>query len=348
MKFMKINEAIEGDYIETKNDNLFFDVKGVLHPNDRKICFLRFFPNNDGERIKSGISYKKIYQINNRFDILREFYPNYIFYSKELDLEIQGVKLEDIKTIHTPRMFYKKLLEKNNLSSLKKCALELCDLFIGEGTLSENSLGITGSMMVGLNTEDSDIDLIIYGTENSIEFQNRLEKIFSNSKKCRKYDLDDYRSHFKWRFGGSDINFEDFLKSEQRKKHQGKYNNRDFFIRYIKSPKDWGGSFYDYKYKNCGRIKLKAKIIDSEDSIFTPCTYKIDPLSIIEKRRNSNNVNIKDITEIVSFRGRYCEQARDGELILAEGKLEKVSFKNKLEYSRILLTDPTQDKMIII
>lgn len=345
---MKINEAIEGDYIETKNDNLFFDVKGILHPNDKKICFLRFFPDNDGERIINGISYKKIYQINNRFDILREFYPKYIFYSKELDLEIQGVKLEDIKSIHTPKMFYKKLLEKYNLSGLEKCTLELCDLFIGEGTLSENSLGITGSMMVGLNTEDSDIDLIIYGTENSIEFQNRLEKIFSNSKKCRKYNLDEYRSHFKWRFGGSDIIFEDFLKSEQRKQHQGKYNNRDFFIRYIKSPKDWGGSFYDYKYKNCGRIKLKAKIIDSENSIFTPCTYKIDPLSIIEKRRNSNNVNIKDITEIVSFRGRYCEQARDGELILAEGKLEKVSFKNKLEYSRILLTDPTQDKMIII
>lgn len=345
---MNINMAIEGDYIETNIDNLFFDVKGILHPNDRKICFLRFFPDNDGERIKNGIRYKKIYQINNRFDILREYYPNFIFFSKELDLEIQGVKLEDIKTIHTPRMFYKKLLEKNNLSSLEKYALELCDLFISERTLSENSLGITGSMMVGLNTEDSDIDLIIYGTENSIEFQNRLDNIFNTSNKCRKYKLDEYRSHFKWRFGGSDIKFEDFLKSEQRKKHQGKYNNIDFFIRYIKSPKDWGGSFYDYKFKNCGRIKLKAKIIDSENSIFTPCTYKIDPLNIIGNKRSLNNINMKEINEIVSFRGRYCEQARDGEKIMAEGKLEKVSFKNKSEHFRILLTDPTQDQMIII
>lgn len=345
---MNINEAIEGDYIETKNNNLYFDVKGILHPNDRKVCFLRFFPDNDGEREKNGITYKKIYQINTRFDFLREFYPAYIFYSKELDIEIQGVKLEDIKTVHTPRVFYKSILEKNNLSGLEKSSLKLCDLFISEGTLSENSIGITGSTMIGLNTEDSDIDLIIYGTEISIEFQKQLENIFNTSNKCRKYNLDEYKAHFKWRFGGSDIKFEDFLQSEQRKKHQGKFNNIDFFIRYIKSPKDWEGSFYDYRFKNCGRIKLKANIIDSEDSIFTPCTYKIDPFAIIETSKHLNNVNIKEITEIVSFRGRYCEQAREGELVFAEGKLEKVIFKNKLEYFRILLTDQTQDKMIII
>ncbi len=345
---MNINEAIEGDYIETKDNNLFFDVKGLLHPKNRRICFLRFFPDRDGKRIKNGIHYKKIYQINNRFDILREFYPNYIFHSKELDLELQGVKLEDIKAVHTPRMFYRSLLEKKNLSSLENNSLKLCELFNSEGTLSENSMGITGSTMVGLNTEDSDIDLILYGTEISIEFQKRLEKIFITSKKCRKYNLDEYKSHFKWRFGGADIKFEDFLKSERRKQHQGKFNNIDFYIRYIKSPKDWGGSFYDYRYKNCGRIKLKAKIIESENSIFTPCTYKINPLNIIEEKGNSNHAKIEDINEIASFRGRYCEQARDGEMIFAEGKLEKVSFKNKLEYSRILLTDPTQDKMIII
>ena len=74
------------------------------------------------------------------------------------------------------------------------------------------------------------------------------------------YNLEEYKTHYKWRVGGSDISFVDFLKSEKRKLHQGKFQGTDFFIRYIKSPEDWNGTYYDYKFKNLGWIKIKAKI----------------------------------------------------------------------------------------
>lgn len=348
MKFMKIIEGIEGDYIETKKTHLFFDVKGLLHPNERKISFLRFFPHPKGSRIKNNVSFKKIYKLSDRYTFLRENYPNYLFFSKEFDLEVQGVRNEDIKMIYSPRKFLKELIKKDQVTRSENLSRELCEFFISEGNLSENSLGITGSLMVGLNTDDSDIDLIIYGTENSIEFQKTLTTILKNSKMCRKYNMGEYKTHYKWRFGGSEIPFESFLKSEQRKLHQGKYKNVDFFIRYIKSPEDWGGNFYDYQYNNYGRIKLRAEIMDSKDSIFTPCSYKISPRKILENGIYPKNINIKNISEIASFRGRFCEQVKDGEMVLVEGKLEKVSFQNKQEYFRILLSDPLQDKLIII
>ena len=109
-----------------------------------------------------------------------------------------------------------------------------------------------------------------------------------------------------------------------------------------------GKGIFDYQYKNVGRIKLKVDIIDSKDSIFTPCSYKINPIKILKSDIKPNTVNIKDINEINSFRGRFCEQARKGEKVFVEGKLEKVNFKNELEYFRILLSDPINDKMIII
>ncbi|UCD00498.1 MAG: nucleotidyltransferase domain-containing protein [Promethearchaeota archaeon] len=345
---MEIIEGIEGDYIKTKNDNLFFDVKGLLHPNDYVICYLRFFPHPDGERIKNSISYKKVYNLNERYTLLRENFPKYLFFSKELDLEVQGVKKEEIKKVYTPRNTFKKLLDKNKLSYIEKNSISLCKLLIDEGNLSDNSIGITGSIMIGLNTEDSDIDIIIYGTETSLKFQEKLEQIFKKSNKIRKYNIDEYRSHYDWRVGGSNIPFEHFLKSEQRKQHQGKFKDHDFFIRYIKSTRDWKGSFYDYKYKNLGRIRLKAEIIDSRNSIFTPCSYKINSIKILEGSTNSNNINIGDINEINSFRGRFCEQARENEKVLVEGKLERVIFNKEIEYYRILLNDPIHDRMIII
>ncbi len=346
---MNFIEGIEGDYIETKNNNLFFDVKGLLHPNDRKICFLRFYPDPDGDRVKNDISFTKVYDLNQRYSYLKENFPEYLFHSKELDIELQGVLNDDIKKIHTPRDYFKKLSTKeNNISILETHSLKLCELFIQEGGLPKNSIGISGSPMVGLNKEDSDIDLIIYGTKECLEFQNRLKKILESSKICRKYTSDEYKIHFKNRFGGSNLTFEEFIRSEKNKLHQGKYNGIEYFIRYIKSPEDWEGKFYDYNYKNCGRIEIKAEIIESNDSIFTPCTYKIKVQKIIDENVNIKELNIKDIHEVSSFRGRYCEQALKGNNVFVEGKLEQVSYKDEKSYYRILLTDQKRDRMILV
>ena len=345
---MDFIEGIEGDYIETKKNSLFFDVKGLLHPTGKKICFLRFYPDPNGDRVRNGISYKKIYDLNKRYSFLKENFPNYLFYSKELDLELQGVNLQDIKKIYTPRDYFKSLDEKNNATDIEEKALNLCNLLINEGGLPKDSIGVSGSPMIGLNKANSDIDLIIYGTDECLDFQNRLKQILDSSKICRMYTLEEYKIHFKNRFEGSNLTFEEFLSSEKNKLHQGIYNGIEFFIRYIKSPEDWQGNFYDYRYKNCGRIEIKAEIINSTDSIFTPCTYNIKVKNIIEEKASTKELNIKDITEVSSFRGRYCEQAIKGDNVLIEGKLERVSFKNEKEYYRILLTDQEQDRMILV
>ena len=127
------------------------------------------------------------------------------------------------------------------------------------------------------------------------------------------------------------------------------FNGFEFFIRYIKSPEDWQGSFYDYKYKNCGRIKLKALIIDDKNSIFTPCSYKINVIKIIESDIPQSRMHLNDISAINSFRGRFCEHAKKGEKILVEGKLEEIFIEgnDKKKYYRILLSDQVQDKMLL-
>ncbi|TFG26853.1 MAG: hypothetical protein EU532_08880, partial [Promethearchaeota archaeon] len=292
--------------------------------------------------------YKKLYDLKERYSFLRNNFPRYLFFSKELDLELQGVLNDDIKKIYSPREYFKKLREKNTLTPLEKYSKELCELFIKDGNLPENSIGITGSSMVNLAKEDSDIDLIIYGTENSLQFQEKLKSIFNKSNNCNPYNLDEFKAHYNWRAGGSGITFNDFLKSEKRKLHQGKFFGLDFFIRYIKSPKDWKDNYYDYKYKNCGRIKFKAEVTDSINSIFTPCSYKIHVIDLLENSQIYSKIDLSRLREINSFRGRFCEQALKGEKVIVEGKLEKVFYKDTEEYYRILLEDQVSDKMIIL
>jgi len=345
---MKIPEGIEGDYLETKENQLFFDIKGYHHPHDRKICFLRFFPDPNGERIKEGKRFKKIYSLDERYLKIREEYPQFLFFSNELDIELQGVENKDIKKIYTPREFYTALNMRSDLSKIEHHSKSLCELLITDGSVSEDAIGISGSPMIGLSKDDSDIDIIIYGTNVSLELQDKLKTILFTPNYCRGYILSEFKTHYNWRAGGSGVSFENFLRSEKRKLHQGKFHGIDFFIRYIKSPGDWNGSFYDYKFKNLGRIKIKAKIIDSTNSIFTPCSYKIDVLKVIETKIIGNNISLNNLSEISSFRGRFCEQAIKGESVLVEGKLEEVRFKGSITHLRILLTHQIHDKMIVI
>lgn len=343
---MSFDQAIEGAYLQTKEDKLFFDIKGIFHPKDRVISFIRFIPDSEGDRIRKGIHYRKIYDISERYSFLKQHFPKYIFYSNYLDMELQGVKRKDIRKIYTPRSYFEKLKEKNNLSKNELKAIELCYLFIEKGKIPEGSIGITGSQMVGLNKENSDIDLIIYGTEVAKNFQKKLVSIFQDKNECRKYNFEEYKKHYRFRADGAGISFNDFMKSEIRKNHQGKYRNLDFFIRYIKSPEDWKGDYYDYQFRNLGRIKLSAEIINSSDSLFTPCSYLINPLRIINEKDFSKDIDMNKIKEINSYRGRFCEHAEEEEIVMVEGKLEKVDYKNEEIYYRILLGNKKQDKMI--
>ena len=343
---MKIPLGIEGDYIETRTTSLFFDVKGLFHPSDRKICYLRFIPDKNGDRVKNEIKYKKVYDLEERDLLIKKKYPQYHFYFPEYDMTLQCVKNEEIKKIYSPRKYLNLLRNKENLTKFEKMCLKLCNLLNSEASIPEDQIGITGSPMIGLNLKDSDIDLIIYGTKVSQKLQPHLVSLFKKTDHFRQYILKEYEKHYQWRVGGSDISFDQFMRTERRKLHQGKFYGIDFFIRYIKSPEDWKGTFNQYKFKNLGRVSLIAKILNNEDGLFTPCSYKINCEKIITSDFDLYK-NLSELNEVFSYRGRFCEQAKVGERFLIDGKLEEVHYEGDTHY-RVMLSHQKLDKMILM
>jgi predicted nucleotidyltransferase len=55
----------------------------------------------------------------------------------------------------------------------------------------------------------------------------------------------------------------------------------------------------------------------------------------------------KPISEIASFRGRFCEQAENGEVVVAQGKLERMQNKAGQVRFRLLLGNKPSDFMIL-
>ena len=94
-------------------------------------------------------------------------------------------------------------------------------------------------------------------------------------------------------------------------------------------------------YTPMGRTSISASVSDDSEAIFTPCRYGVAGARIID------GSDLPEITEIVSFRGRFCEQARIGESVIASGTLERVRAKEGDTWSRLLLGNFPQDTMIV-
>jgi len=332
--------AREGDFIETI-DNLIFDVKGLVHPPDRVFAYVRYIEDPNGDRERNGKKYKKIYSLNERDSFLRKNYPQYLYFDPYLNRIIESVPLINISKHYKPIERLKEMYQKFPiLDKIEKEAMEMVLLLIEEANISLNNIGISGSILVNLYNNFSDIDLIIYGKENCLKIYKTLNEVIGKNIFIKRYSIEDLKKLYDFRVKDTNISFEDFLKVEKRKVFQGKFKNRDYFIRFIKEFEENNEKYGDKTFIPMGYTCIKAKVIDDSDSIFTPCCYIIDEVKYMD------NLNYKPLKQIISYRGRFCEQAKIGEKIIAQGRIEKVSLKNE-EYYQLVIGENIKDFMII-
>ena len=235
------------------------------------------------------------------------------------------------------------LRTSKDLTVLESKALQLAETLKKEAKIPWSSIGISGSIMAGLTTEKSDIDPLVYGVENCRKayaaLQNLLKDEDSGFKPYSRLELQEL---FDFRSKDTQMSFEDFVLVESRKAFQGKFMGTDYFIRFVKDWSEVNEHYGDVCFKNSGYAKITAKIADSSDSLFTPCTYKLENVRVVEGPK------LQPIQEIVSFRGRFCEQAENGEAVEAQGKVELVTNKkNGGEYYRLILGNKPSDYMVL-
>lgn len=333
-------KAREGDFILTI-DKLFFDVKGYLHPPNRIISFIRYYPSKKGERIFNGEKYKRIYDLKERFKLLKRKYPIYIYYDHVFHSIMQGVPINMVKKFYDPKEKVKELLTKNNISKLEDEALNLIQVLAKESNQEINKFGITGSILINLFTKDSDIDVIVYGVKTSSKVYEALKKLIQEGKDIKLCDKNELYKIYLARGMNKALTFKEFYENEKNKILQGKIHKRSYFIRCVKDWNEVKEAYGDKIYHPIGLSKIKATVINNEESILTPCKYEVSNVKILSGKKAL-------IKEIVSFRGRFCEAASVGDEIIAKGKLEKViEVKNNNEYHRLVLGESSRDFLIV-
>ncbi len=340
---MRHHNVIETFYIEMR-EGYFFAVKGFEHPPDRLIAILRYVPDREkGDRTKGGEHYRRIYSFGEQEKFIKATYPEYLVYDPVFQTKLQSVRKASVRRIYDPRMRLKELLHGQVGTEIEQDATTFALLLTEKSGVAQQALGITGSLLIGLHTEKSDLDFVVFGKRNCMKLFRALKE-FLDSGSCSKLsrlDKGGMEELYTQRVADTHMDFEDFARLESRKVNQGRFRQRAYFIRFVQDMHETGDRYGDRYYTPIGRASISASVSDDSEAIFTPCKYGVSGALSMDGRR------LPEIREIISFRGRFCEQARVGESVVASGTLERVQTGQGDIWHRLLLGTSPEDTLLV-
>ncbi len=329
----------EGDFIET-TEGLIFDVKGLVHPPNRAIAFLRYYPSVEGKRERDGQRYDKVYHLAERFDFLKQHYSQYLYDDPVFGRELQGIPHESIHKVYQPKASLVRLMEIETRDALQQDVVTFTEMIQEQARLPLEVLGISGSIQVDLHGPTSDIDLIVYGRREARTLQLALRRAHMvPDEGISAYQLDTYPAVYNLRWSGTDIPIEKMLLVDGLKSMHGIFGGHHYFIRAVLDWDEVKEQYGDCKYRQLGHARARCRVTNDRDGLFTPCRYEIDEVTILK------GTEAKDVREIVSFRGRFAEHVRQDEEVIVQGALESVEKGNE-KWTRFLLGDTPTDILL--
>jgi predicted nucleotidyltransferase len=283
------------------------------------------------------------YNLAERFQYLQQNSPQLIVFDPVFGETLCEIPVNAVTKHYTPIENLADLRKSRNSGQLEQKAVLLAESLKEAANIPWNSIGISGSIMASLSTLQSDIDPLVYGVENCRKAYSALETLLKDEgSRFKPYSKEELRTLFDFRSKDTRMTFEEFVEVESRKAFQGKFDGVDYFVRFVKDWSEISENYGDVCYKNSGYARIRATVAEDSEALFTPCTY------ILENVKVTDGPALEPIREIVSFRGRFCEQAKTGERIIAQGKVEHVKdTRNSREHYRMIIGNKPSDYMTL-
>jgi len=278
------------DFIITK-DEWIFAVADYCH-DDGIRSILRYVPDPNGAR---GVikKYRKL-DFDESFVFMKTARPEWLS-------DVHIVPWDSVKEILAPNEKLPFLVTNND--KVKAIVKSL------EKQVPSHRMGVTGSLLAGLEIESSDIDFIVYGnswfTARDI-IKREKEKKHPITEISDDMWIDIYKKR------KPDIPFDEFLAHEIRKGNRGMVDDTYFDLLYVR---DWGDITPFIRGKDLGVMTIEAMVTNADFSFDSPAIYKIDH---------------PEIDYVLSYTHTYAGQALVGERIEARGMLEIVGNMKRL------------------
>ncbi len=312
-----MTKAREGDFIELYEGTIF-ECKGIHHPPHGVVAYPRYIQDSRGDRTRYNLRYRRVYSPKEREELLREKFKDYYKYNHLYDRMLPIIPWSAVKTHFKPQETIEKLSHSAAVVGIRLRALEFVEAILKKADIPTDSLGISGSVMLGLETFSSDIDLIVYGLKAGHKVRAAVLEAMTESDAIRRLSESELKELYRFRSKDTVMGYEDFERVESRKSNQGVFKDSLFFIRYIK---DWGEheeQCGDYLCRRIAYARIRGVVADSNEAHLTPSIYKLKDAHVL------SGPEWLTVDRLVSWRGRFAEQALEGEYVEAQGYVEEV------------------------
>ncbi|MCL2863077.1 MAG: DNA polymerase subunit beta [Methanimicrococcus sp.] len=308
----EFKDPVLRDFFVTK-DGLIFSVSDYFHPQKGIRSVLRYIPDENGDRIrkKGGGRYRKA-EFGESFEFLKTHHPDWLS-------DVAVVPRQDIAEILKPADVVADILS----GARPFPAVEELIRRLEKDGVSVSAMGISGSVLPGLDNEESDVDFLVCGP-NWFKAKKSLADMKQKDDPSFCYtiselDHDMWQTVYKKR--KSPLSFEDFFAHEIRKGNRGMFISKN------------GGKdvFFDLLFvRSSDQIKETEPIrrgIDTEKkeitAVITKAPYAFDNPAIYL-------IDHDEIDEIYSYTHTYAGQALPGETVQARGMVEVIGARKRL------------------
>lgn len=308
---------LEGYYLKVGGD--IYAVKGVLHPPG-KVIALPVYIREEGEK------YRRVRSLREALGYLEKNKTLYLEYLDFTGQRTPLIPLNDADEVYDPLEFGRADTEAGRYALMLKEMIE---------SLTKIKVGVTGSILLGLDGPESDIDLIVYGLHSGEKFIDILRDL-------RRKDIVKPVSTVDWLIKtrtDSLTSPEEWLKLESRKTLTGVFKNRLYTCKIVPLPSEYWEDA-SQMVKEIGRASIICRVIDPRFGKTTPNLYLVKVLEVINGDRLARNAS-----QIMSMRSRFAELASGGDIVKVEGRLEEVNVLGK-KFHRIFIGNDERDKLI--
>lgn len=314
---------MDGDTFVTK-DGFILNTFGYEHPNDRVFAFLKYIPAQfkelfNVEMLERTWKYgdnklfraEKLYTAKNYKTFIEAFrmnFPDYLYFDPYRQREIITTPLNLIEDVFVPRdrLVWLESLPKRD--TLQQMSSDLIHLISQESSVSLNDLGMHGSIALNMHAPESDIDFVVYGSENFRLVESAIERLVNAGKLTY--------------IAGNRI--------EAARKFQGRYNKKIFMYNATMQFEDVKNIKYGaYRFVALDNVQFQCTVSDDSQTMFRPATYKITNYKPLNSQSELTPEKIP--VQVLSNIGCYRNIARKGSEIKVAGKLERVESTSSSE-----------------
>jgi len=175
------------------------------------------------------------------------------------------------------------MANSDRLDYLQSKALNLALIISDESGVPLEYFGVTGSILLDIHQPFSDIDLTVYGVENSMRVKETLKHFYSSNRfGVRKFNDEEARE---WCLNKSKmypLTYEEAKTFLDRKWNRGVFQETMFSIHPVKLEDEVNEKYGDKIFRFEGMISIEATVLDYSEIDFMPSVYAVGDVKVVK------------------------------------------------------------------